>query len=262
MNSRPIISILTPTYNRAKTFLMETIESVQKQSEQGFTHEHIIADNASEDRTEEVVRRYMITDPRIRYIKNDKNLYASGALNVAFEHSRGDLIVPLDDDDVLPPLSLQVRFDEMRNNPHLQWTSGRALFIDPESRPIASSDRYVENILPYLDKNKELLDPEMFFLALLEKWLIFNGTVTIRRECIETVGKWDPEFTEIQDLEMWTKLAAKHYEYKFLDDCLLFYRLHENQATKKNIKNWDHFHQKLDQRYAIIPKSPEKAVKR
>ncbi|MFN7160545.1 MAG: glycosyltransferase family 2 protein [Candidatus Gracilibacteria bacterium] len=72
--SEHIITILTPTYNRAEKFLPQTIESIQNQSEAGFRHEHIIIDNASTDETQRVVAQYMEKDPRIKYIKNSGNM--------------------------------------------------------------------------------------------------------------------------------------------------------------------------------------------
>lgn len=237
MSSLPLISVLTPTYNRAGTFLAETIQRVQRQSERGFTHEHIIVDNGSTDNTEEVVRGFMKDDSRIKYYRNETNLYASGGLNTAFKHSSGELIVPFDDDDLMPEMSLQARFDAMKD-PKVMWTSGHALFID-EGRtiygPKAPYIGYYSNAYPFLDENNELKDPEGFFQAFFKDWMICGGTVTVRRECIEAVGGWDPSFAVMQDIEMWIKLAAKHYHYKLLNDYLFLYRVYSTNSSHRFI---------------------------
>lgn len=251
----PTISILTPTYNRGGTYLAETIYRVQRQRERGFTHEHIIVDNASTDNTEEVVRSFMKEDPRIKYIRNDQNLWASGALNVALQHSVGELIVPLDDDDIVPEHSLQIRFDAMRD-PKVMWTSGYAVYIDKDGALFKQGSKGFEanlEILPYLDDTYELKEPDKFFHAFFTKWLICSGTVTVRRKCIEEVGGWDASFQAAQDTEMWTKLAAKRFHHKLIAQYILFYRVHPAQASGRNAVNgvWVKLRQELRERYGI-----------
>ncbi len=231
--SLPLISVLTPTFNRGGTFLSDTILRIQNQYEDGFTHEHIIVDNASTDNTEEVVRGFMKDDPRIKYVRNEKNLWASGGLNVAFKHSQGELIVPFDDDDIMPPLSLQVRFDAMKNS-NIKWTSGHALYIDEHGMVTGLKSKnmgYLSNARPFLDDKNELKDPQGFFLSFFRKWMVCGGTVTIRRECIEEVGGWNPDFTVMQDIDMWMKLASKHYHYKLLNDYLFLYRVYPTNTS-------------------------------
>ncbi len=251
----PTISILTPTFNRAGTFLSETIRFIQKQYEKGFTHEHIIVDNASEDNTEEIVRGFMKEDSRIKYIRNEKNLYASGALNVAFEHSVGEIIVPFDDDDIMPALSLQARFDSL-HNPKVQWSSGHAFFMDYDRRLRGPESRFFEyssNARPFLDENNELADPDRFFLSFFCKWMVCGGTVTIRRQCIEQVGGWEPTYQTSQDNDMWIKLAHARFHYKLANDYLFFYREHKEQSSARNSRNgkWKEVGSLLREKYGI-----------
>lgn len=242
MNGQPLISILTPTWNRAGTYLAENIRFIQKQREQGFTHEHIIVDNASEDNTEELVRDFMKDDPRIKYVRNETNMMASGALNVAFSHSQGDIIVPFDDDDIMPGMSLQARFDSLKN-PKILWSVGQALMVGQDGQLRDSHSSFFEfdspYIRPFLDENNELKPEEAhnFFLAFFRGWIICNGTVSIRRHCIEEVGGWNPEFKSSQDTDMWIKLASKYYPLKLINDYLILYRTHPGQISKQNSKN-------------------------
>jgi hypothetical protein len=80
----PLVSVLTPTWNRAG-FLATAIESVLAQQMDDL--ELIIGDNASTDETPELVRRYAARDARVKYFRNPFNLGATPNLNRCYRHS-------------------------------------------------------------------------------------------------------------------------------------------------------------------------------
>ena len=111
-----MISVITPTYNRAE-YLANAINSVLFQTYSDF--ELIIVDDNKPDsearkKTEEVVRAF--TDPRIRYIQNAKNLGGSGARNAGIFEAKGDYLAFLDDDDMYLPDRLEVQYKKMVEN--------------------------------------------------------------------------------------------------------------------------------------------------
>jgi glycosyltransferase involved in cell wall biosynthesis len=81
MTLEPLVSVLTPAYNRAE-FLSECIESVQAQTYSNW--EYIIVNNCSTDDTLDVARRYAATDSRIRVYSNDALLDLNSNHNLAF----------------------------------------------------------------------------------------------------------------------------------------------------------------------------------
>lgn len=222
---KPLYSILTPTYNRGANFLPQTIRSIQNQKEDGFTHEHIIADNASTDKTEKIVREFAKKDKRIIYVKNKSNLGAAGGLNSAFKKSKGDFIIPLDDDDLLPMSSLQMRHNFHQANPKIKWSYGYSLFIDQNNK---LTDKIMEYSIAF---KKERTD----FLSLWGRCYIPNGTVTMKREIVEKVNGWTPG-VQTQDFDMWLRLAAAKIHPYLIESYLCLYRVHRNQMTKKLIK--------------------------
>ena len=107
MSEKPLISVITPTYNRAH-LLPRAIKSVLNQTYQNF--ELIIIDDDSTDNTEEVVRSF--NDKRIIYHKHDKNKGPLGAKNTGFDLSKGKYICHVDDDDELMPEALEIAVNE------------------------------------------------------------------------------------------------------------------------------------------------------
>lgn len=111
-----MISVITPTYNRAE-YLGKAIDSVLGQTYQDL--ELIIVDDnkpGSEARkaTEAIISKY--TDLRIRYIQNPKNLGGAESRNKGIELAKGEYTAFLDDDDMYLPDRLEVQYKQMVEN--------------------------------------------------------------------------------------------------------------------------------------------------
>jgi len=95
-----VLSICIATYNRAG-FIGQTLESIIPQLEEGV--ELLVVDGASPDSTEEVVRRYQIQCPQLRYVR----LSAKGGVDQdydrAVELAEGEYCWLFTDDDLLKP---------------------------------------------------------------------------------------------------------------------------------------------------------------
>lgn len=216
----PLFSIITPTHNRAD-YLRQNIQSISKQKQTGFDHEHIIVDNNSTDNTAEMVQELMKEDSRIVYIHNPRNLGPADALNVGFAKSTGDFIIPLDEDDLLPLQSLQFRANYFQAHPDKKWAYGHSIFIDKDN---ALWKDLLEYGCAFEMKGSDLEN-------LLGRCFIPNGTVTIARACIEAVGGWNVEI-KTQDYNMWLKLAHAQFPLGYMDSYLCYYRVHADQISK------------------------------
>jgi teichuronic acid biosynthesis glycosyltransferase TuaG len=216
-----LLSVLTPTFNRADSFLPQCLLSVQSQHEIGFEHEHIIVDDGSNDGTEEVVAEWRKKDNRIKYIQTKKNSGPAAALNAAFAIAKGSLIVPLDDDDFLPLQSLQMRFDFFQDHPEVDWAFGYSFQVDDHNAIIEG----MYERIPVFEE-----DPKRLFEELMKLNTISNGAVTIRLECISKIGGWDPAVAS-QDWDLWLKLAYGGHSHALMKNYLSFYRIHNHRLT-------------------------------
>ncbi|MDC7286907.1 glycosyltransferase [Blautia schinkii] len=102
-----LVSIIMPSYNTAQ-YIAETIQWVINQTYQNW--ELIIVDDCSTDDTDIVVEK--IKDPRIKYIKNERNSGAAVSRNRALRIANGRWVAFLDSDDLWKPekLEKQIRF--------------------------------------------------------------------------------------------------------------------------------------------------------
>lgn len=95
MRPEPLVTIGIPTYNRARSFLREALESALAQTYPNI--EIVVSDNGSTDGTETVVREY--NDPRIRYFRQQPSLIPNDNFNFCLKQARGVYFLLLHDDD-------------------------------------------------------------------------------------------------------------------------------------------------------------------
>src|SRR5882762_2279478 len=110
---KPLISVILTTYNRCH-LLPRAIYSVLGGTYDNF--ELIIVDDASSDRTPEVVSQ--LTDRRIQYRRMQENGGVLRARNRGFDIARGDYVTILDDDDELLPDALGTVAEEFDRTAH------------------------------------------------------------------------------------------------------------------------------------------------
>lgn len=121
-----LVSIIMPSYNTAQ-YITETIQSVIDQTYHNW--ELIIVDDCSTDNTDIVIGK--IKDPRIRYIKNEKNSGAAVSRNRALREANGRWVAFLDSDDLWKPekLEKQICF-MMKNRYYFSYTNYEEIDAD------------------------------------------------------------------------------------------------------------------------------------
>ncbi|WP_312168344.1 glycosyltransferase [Microbacterium sp.] len=96
----PHVSIIIPMYND-EDWVATAIESCMRQTLSAI--EIICVDDASTDRTREIVERYQAVDPRIRLIELDRNRSAFQARRAGIMAATAPYVLFLDGDDELAP---------------------------------------------------------------------------------------------------------------------------------------------------------------
>jgi glycosyltransferase involved in cell wall biosynthesis len=123
----PQISVILPTYNRAK-YLDNCIQSVIKQTYSDW--ELIIVDDGSEDHTFEIVNPYLMKFGNIRYLKHC-NRKLGYSRNAGIKAAFGNYITFLDSDDQYLPNHLESRIYYMLKHPEIDLIEG-GFFLEEE----------------------------------------------------------------------------------------------------------------------------------
>jgi glycosyltransferase involved in cell wall biosynthesis len=105
----PFVSVVTACYNEEENVaevcrqVREVMESLPPRTGEPYTYEHIFIDNASSDRTVEILREICATDRRVKVIVNTRNF---GHIRSPFHgllQARGDAVISIVADLQDPP---------------------------------------------------------------------------------------------------------------------------------------------------------------
>lgn len=118
-----IVSIVMPAYN-CERFIGQAVESVLSQTMKEL--ELIVVIDSSEDRTEDVVKRYT-EDIRVSYIVNEKNLGVAESRNRGVSLAKGKYVAFLDADDYWLPNKLEMQMDLMEKKEAVLSSTAREL---------------------------------------------------------------------------------------------------------------------------------------
>lgn len=126
MSKKPLVSIITPTFNHEK-YIGECIESVKNQTFSDW--ELIIINDGSTDNTLEIAQKTAEDDQRIQVINQEnKGIFKlAETYNKALGLSNGEFIAILEGDDYWEPQKLEIQVDVMKNDNAIIMGWGKAI---------------------------------------------------------------------------------------------------------------------------------------
>lgn len=208
----PLVSVVMPVYNSEK-YLAEAIGSVLAQTFTDF--ELIIVDDASQDRSREIIDAYRSRDKRIRLIALERNLGGADTRNQALDTAAGEFIAMMDADDVCLPQRLQKQVERMRRDSAIGLLGAGAQAVDEGLRSL-----YRFN----LPERHALIVYNIFVASFL-----IHPTVMARRDLLVSAGGYERGRRTAYDTELWARLLWRT-RFANLPDTLLLYRRHEAQT--------------------------------
>jgi glycosyltransferase involved in cell wall biosynthesis len=203
----PLVSVITPTYNRA-SFLDETIQSVLNQDYPRI--EYIVLDDGSTDNTKDVLQKY---NGRIIW-QNHSNMGETRTVNQGITMSSGDILVVVNSDDPILPGAISTIANFMRENPDILVAYPDWNFIGPDSR----SFRYRQV-------------PEYDYLYMVKHHHCSVGPgAFIRRQAFNLTGLRDPNYKYVADFEYWLRLGL-YGKFARIPKTLATFRVHNDSAS-------------------------------
>lgn len=219
----PLVSVVIPVYNYS-AYVAKAIDSMLSQTYQNF--ELIIVNDASTDNSLEIIKSYQKQySKKIKIINLLKNLNCGGdaCANEGLKIAQGKYIARMDADDVALPTRLekQVRFLEKHQN----------IFLVGASAYTINSHNEVTGEKNEPSSNKEIYNNYSIFHPLI------HPTCTFRRFLKNGEPfKYQIAYKSNNDYLTFFKLICSGYKFANLQEKLLFYRVHSESNTFRNVK--------------------------
>jgi glycosyltransferase involved in cell wall biosynthesis len=208
----PLVSVIIPVYNGAE-YVGQALESALCQT---YPHLEILAiDDGSSDGSLGVLELYAAKDSRVRVLRQPNRGVAS-ARNRCIEEARGELIAPLDADDLWQPTKVerQVR---------------RLLKAGDATGFVYSWWAWIDGCSAILDRSPRWIVEGEAFEALLQINFTGNASVPLfRKRCVVEAGGYDTKLAAAnaggcEDWELVLRIASR-YEIAVVQEILVGYR--------------------------------------
>ena len=202
-----LVSVVMPCFNTAR-YVAEAAHSVLSQTHRNL--ELIAIDDGSVDGTVDILSA--MADPRLRIIRNSRNLGIVESLNSGFREARGEFIARMDADDVALPERFERQVAFLRRQPELAAVGTGVSYIDENGRPQRS---------PRLPPTS----PIGLRWRLLLGNCVHHPTIMFRRSQL-MLPVYSSAYADIEDYEIFLRLAASSMLAN-LPERLLCMRRHE-----------------------------------
>lgn len=143
----PMISIGVTTYN-AEATISAALESALNQSYSAS--QIIVVDDASTDKTPEILATFCAKDPRFLVFINSVNSGVAVSRNRILEHASGEFIAFFDDDDISDPRRLELQLQRILRY-EFQYANGSPVLCHTARKQFFPDGRWqIEPALGYL----------------------------------------------------------------------------------------------------------------
>lgn len=218
-NNQPLISIVMPVYN-AGDFLVEAIESILKQTYKNF--EFIIVDDASNDNSWKILKKYKKKDKRIRIYRLKKNIGISQTVKFAIEKTKGKFLARMDADDIAHPKRLEKQLFYLLKNPKTVAVGTQCYLINEKGKIIGEKK--------FPTKFKEIYHYIFKFVPLQQPTLMINRSMLPKDFQYYVDG-----MNTAEEIELIFKLF-QYGKVENLKEKLHYYRIHSKNTSLKNLK--------------------------
>lgn len=234
---KPLISVIIPVHNGDK-YIAEAIHSVLAQTYLNW--ELIVVDDASTDRTCEIVKQIAAENNKVRLIECAENFGGPARpRNIGIQNSKGEFLTFLDDDDSWLPDKLEKQI----------------IFL------LEKKLDFVYTGITILGGKNRKVKPVKSWYSLMLKSPITTSSVLVKN----SRNIWfdeDKQLIAAEDHHLWLHLLYDGFKIGFIPDPLTIYRIREtsisHSSAYKSILLYDYsvlkfiFARKIETYYIIL----------
>jgi glycosyltransferase involved in cell wall biosynthesis len=216
----PLVSIVTPSYNKGK-FIEETILSIKTQTHPQI--EHIIIDGGSTDDTINILKKYEGTYNMQWLSEPDEG--QSDAINKGWRMAKGEILAYLNADDTYLPEAVETAAKFLLEHPDIMMVYGRCNIINESSEVIGQSPAKEFDWEDTLCRGGMIPQPTAFF----------------RRKILHEIGYLNTNLHMSMDLDLWIRIGLK-FKMKCIPKHLANFRLCLGTKSMDDAYKFGHEH--------------------
>lgn len=217
ISAAPLVSIIMPCYGMG-VYVPAALASIERQAYSEW--ELIVVDDAGpEDGTRLWVEEFAQEHPdhRVVFFRHEKNRGVAAARNTALAAAEGELIAPLDPDDLFMPCRLSWQVDFLRHHPDVGVVGADAVVIDKFGRYL---NRRFGVPASYAD----------IWWQLPFRAPFCHSSVLMRRDLVSQVGGYNETLRSAEDYDLWRRLLPLT-RFANLSESLVWYRMHGSNLS-------------------------------
>lgn len=211
----PRVTVLLAVRN-GEPFVRECVASVLEQTFADF--ELLVVDDASSDRTVEIVESF--ADPRVRVLRNKRNVGQAPSLNRGLREAVGDYVARIDADDRCRPTRLERQVAILDREPSVGLVGTWLEIVGEDGRRL---HWLRETLADYVD---------FVFHTLIMRVQIPHPAALYRRRPVLDLGAYDESTAPAEDKDLWRKLALGRWDARIVPEPLVVYRYHDAQLSQ------------------------------
>jgi glycosyltransferase involved in cell wall biosynthesis len=216
----PLVSVVMPVYN-ADEYLAEAIESILNQTFEDF--EFIILCDDPSEKTRTIIENFQGSDSRIRVVYQERKGLIS-ALNEGFSLATGTYIGRMDADDICYPERLEKQVAFMAAHPECALVAAQVEWINESG-----------NIIGHWKADLQADTSNKIRKILPAKNCLAHPTILLRRS-VTDMYRYDSHQKNIEDYDLWLRMASDNLVLCKLPAILLQLRIHQSSIVSTREK--------------------------
>jgi len=216
-----LVSIIIANFNGEK-YLSTCLKSVLKSVLENY--EILIVDDGSDDKSKDIISKFIAKDKRIKLIENGKNIGAAASRNRAIKKAKGEILVFLDNDTEITENWLEELIKPLLREKNIG--AAQALLLDFEKRDL-------------IQMAGGLLTPHTGWLVPFYQWegysqvknklkkrdiVGISAALAVKREVIDKIGGFDEkEAVYTEDLDFCWRIWIAGYRIVLANKSIVYH---------------------------------------
>lgn len=248
MIKQPLVTVICTCYNHEK-YILDALNSVITQEYKNV--QLIIVDDYSTDNSKEVILKWLVQNPDVKFVQNKTNLGITKSFNNAYKFANGDYLIDLAADDILLTKCIRLQLEVFNNSKYtnLGLVYGNAILVNENG----DFDRYFFPKYENGDLIKKHPTGDMYNYIISDVHSLCSVTAMIKSDVFDYLNGYDTSLY-YEDLDFWIR-ASRKFNFDFTNDVLVKKRIIKNSLGDSYKKDSTYYTNINNSTYRILKKA-------